>query len=124
MKKISLAIISSLFLPVLASAATLEPDISKITPYSNGIINIINDILVPVIIAIAFISFLWGVYKYFIKGGTEAKEREEGRTYVMWSIIGFVVILSIWALVTLVSNVTGLTGTQAPKPPTFSPSGS
>ncbi len=95
-------------------------NLSVITPYSSGIINLINGILVPVLMAIAFITFLWGVYKYFIQGASSDTERETGRQFVLWGIIGFVVILSVWGLVAIVTNFFSLqTGGAAPKPPTF-----
>lgn len=88
--------------------------------YSTGIINLINGILVPVLMAIAFIVFLWGVFKYFILGATEEKSRTDGRQFVLWGIIGFVVILSIWGLVGIVSGTLGLQlGGAAPKTPTI-----
>jgi len=63
-------------------------NINYIKPYSDSIIGIINSILVPVLIAIAFIVFLWGVYKYFIYHGDSESDKMEGRKYAMWGIIG------------------------------------
>jgi len=92
----------------------------QIAAYAGDIKSIINSVLVPVLIAIAFIVFIWGVYKYFILGAAEEKSREEGRQFVMWGIIGFVIILSIWSLVTILASTVGLsTGGTAPTPPTF-----
>ncbi len=93
---------------------------SYITPYSQGIIGVINNILVPVLMAIAFIVFLWGVYKYFILGAADEKSRADGRQFTLWGIIGFVVILSLWGLVNLLMGTFGLSpGVAAPPPPTF-----
>ncbi len=70
--------------------------------------------------AIAFIVFLWGVYKYFIYGADNETERATGKQFVLWGIIGFVVILSVWGLVAIVSGTLGLQlGGAAPKPPTI-----
>lgn len=96
-------------------------NLGVIKPYSDGIISVINTILVPVLIAIAFIVFLWGVYKYFILGAASDESRKEGRQFVLWGVIGFVIIMSLWGLVYLVAGVFNLplgTGT-APKPPTI-----
>ena len=96
------------------------PNLNVITPYSEGIKNLINDILVPVLMAIAFIVFLWGVYKYFIYGADNETERATGKQFVLWGIIGFVVILSVWGLVAIVSGTLGLQlGGGSPTPPTF-----
>ncbi len=96
---------------------------AAITPYSNGIINVINNILVPLLIGIAFIVFLFGVFKYFILGAANDDDRREGRQFVLWGIIGFVVILSVWGLVALVSNTLGISTGSATmnglRPPTI-----
>lgn len=73
---------------------------------------------VPVLIAIAFITFLWGVYKYFILGAADEKARTDGRQFVLWGIIGLVIIFSVWTLVNIVSGTLGFpTGGLAPRPP-------
>lgn len=106
--------------PLIASAQNAGINMSIIRGYSSSIINIINNVFVPVIFAIAFLTFLWGVYKYFILGASEEKSREEGRNFVFWGIIGFVVILSVWGLVAIVGNTLNLTaGGTAPNFPTL-----
>lgn len=79
-------------------------NLNVIKPYSDAIIALINSFIVPVLFAIAFLTFLWGVYKYFILGAAEEKSREDGRQFILWGLIGFVVILSVWGLVGLVAN--------------------
>lgn len=97
-------------------------DLTLLTGYKNDIVTTINTILVPVLIGIAFIVFLYGVYRYFILGGADEKERTEGKQFVLWGIIGFVVIVSVWGLVNMVKNTffpaTGAGPSQtAPTPP-------
>lgn len=95
-------------------------NINFIKPYSDSIINIINGILVPVLMAIAFIVFLWGVFKYFIYGASNESDKAEGRKFAMWGIIGFVIILSVWGIVSIVTDALGLRiGGSAPRPPIF-----
>lgn len=90
---------------------------SLVKGYADSIISIINDVFVPVLFAIAFLYFVWGIYKYFILGATEEAAKGEGRQFVLWSLIGFAVILSLWGLVNVVTSVFNLTGTLAPNPP-------
>ena len=80
---------------------------------------VINSIFVPVLIAIAFIVFLWGVFKYFIWHRESESEKMEGRKYVLWGIIGFVVIISVWGLVNIVKSTffPSTLNTQAPEYP-------
>ncbi|MFA7302188.1 MAG: pilin [Candidatus Paceibacterota bacterium] len=88
--------------------------------YFNDFMFIINDLLVPVLISIAFIFFLFGVYKYFIMGAESDSELETGRKFVLWGIIGFVVIVSVWGLVWIVLVTFNLApGGTAPLPPTL-----
>lgn len=110
----------SLGAPLLAAAQVPTGiNLNTIRPYSTGIVNFINGILVPVLMAVAFIVFLYGVYKYFILGAAEEKSRTEGRQFTLWGVIGFVVILSLWGLVNLVMGTFGLTIGGAPPPPTI-----
>jgi hypothetical protein len=105
-------------LPVTALAAGIN--LSAIKPYSDGIINLINNILVPIIIAIAFIVFLWGVFKYYVLNGANDSERAKGHQFILWGLIGLTIIFVVWGLVNLVASIFSLTpGGSAPKPPTF-----
>ena len=52
------------------------------------------------IIALAVVTFVWNVYRYFF---TEKDKAEAGK-YVLFSTIGFFVILSLWGLVNILKN--------------------
>lgn len=104
--------------PVSSSGNSGAVNLNVIAPYSAGIINFINGILVPILMAVALITFLWGVYKYFILGAADEKSRIDGRQFVLWGIIGFIVILAMWGLVYIIANTLGLRfGEGAPPPP-------
>ena len=68
----------------------------------------IDSVLVPLVFALAFIAFLWGVYTYFIAGAANEEQRETGRKFVMWSIIGFVIMLSLGGIIMVLQNSLGL----------------
>jgi hypothetical protein len=111
-------------LPLIAFAqAPQGPNLNAIKPYSDALITLINGILVPILIAIAFIVFLWGVYKYFILGADDEAARQTGRQFVLWGIIGLVVIFTVWALVALVMGTLGLGVAKSPPYPTIGGSG-
>lgn len=121
MKKISQ--LSFLLLPLLVSPIQVMAqsggiNLSAITPYSDGIINLINSIFVPVLFAIVFFTFILGVYRYFILGADNEAERTKGKDFVIWGIIGFVVIIAVWSIVGLVGSTLGLSpGGSAPSYP-------
>jgi hypothetical protein len=89
--------------------------------YKSLVQGTVNDYLVPVLIAIAFIVFLFGVYKYFILGAADEKSRTDGKQFVLWGVIGLVVILSVWGLVNLVKDtiIPSAAGTNHPTYPTL-----
>ncbi|HCG99027.1 MAG TPA: hypothetical protein DE036_04295 [Actinobacteria bacterium] len=128
MKKISrlaryLALAASLGTPLLAAAQT-GIDASRITQYSDGIIDLINSVFVPVVMAIAFLVFLWGVYKYYIYNADSETERAKGHQTMLWGLIAFVVILSIWGLIAVIRTTFGVGETvNTPAPPIFNVSG-
>lgn len=89
---------------------------------SSSLIGILNTVVVPVVFAIAFIVFIWGVFQAFILNGAEAEKRKEGAKFVLWSVIGFAVMISIWGIVNLFSSVFGNLDNNKPDFPTFGPS--
>ncbi|MDP2651681.1 MAG: hypothetical protein Q8O94_00915 [bacterium] len=93
--------------------------------YASTIIGVINTVLVPTLISIAFITFLWGIYKYFIKGASNEAEKGEGRVFALYGIIGFVILFSVWGIVQIFMGTLNLRATNSPPPPTiFSGTGS
>ncbi|HUY62761.1 MAG TPA: hypothetical protein VMV50_03165 [Candidatus Paceibacterota bacterium] len=89
--------------------------------YRDTIVWVINSVIVPVLIAVAFIVFLYGVYKYFIQGAASDTERETGRKFVMWGVIGMVIIVSFWGVVNIVKDtlIPSTANNTAPAYPTL-----
>ena len=104
--------------PLFAVAQVVGvPNDKYLKGYKEYITLIVNEFFVPVVIAISFASFLWGVYKYFI---IPDGEREEGRQFIMYGIVGLVIIFSVWGLVNIVKDTIILDGTKnSPFPPTI-----
>ena len=70
------------------------------------IIDLINGVLVPLVIALAVLIFIWGVLVYVLAKSDDAKEK--GRDYMIWGIIGLFVIVSVWGLVNVLGGTFGL----------------
>ncbi len=104
-------------LPVVASAQT--GNFRELSKFFDGIRNFINGTLVPLVFAIAFLAFLWGATKYFILGGHDEGKREEGRQLMLYSIVAFVLMISIWGIVNLIGGSLFNTGGNItiPQPP-------
>jgi len=79
---------------------------------------IINAILVPLLFAVSFITFLYGVAKAYIFSRGEPAEVTKGHQIILWGVVAFAVMISIWGLVNIVANTFGLSGYYAPSLPT------
>ena len=92
-KKIIVGILALMPAVTFAAGKDLKSIISIAVEYLN--------IGVSLIIALAVATFVWNVYIYFF---TETKERKDAGMYVLYSVIGFFVILSFWGLVAILRN--------------------
>lgn len=105
---------SLLALPFLASAQTaapaFDPNGSPVESSITNILTFINDIIIPTIIAIGFLVFVWGMFKYFIAGGADDAAKESGKSLMIYATLGFVLIIVFWGVVNLFADSTGLNG--------------
>ena len=62
--------------------------------------------VVPVLIALGVVYFVWGVITYFIASDEEAKA--SGRSRIIFGIIGLAVIIGLWGLVNILTNTFGV----------------
>lgn len=106
-----LGIASLLVLPHFTFAQTptnnLKDLISLVIYYMNY--------AVIFIMGLAILLFVWNIFKYFIYS-TDSTKKSEAGLYVMWSVIGFFVILSFWGLVNILTGTLKLNSQQ---PSTF-----
>jgi hypothetical protein len=75
----------------------------------NRVIGYLNQILF-LLIGLSIVTFVYFVFKYFIKPN---ENHDEAGKYVMYSVIGFFVILSMWGLVNILQNTFGFDNTSA-----------
>jgi len=116
MKKIIPIAAASLWaLPALVLAQT------SVFSLAATITNIINGVLVPLVFAIAFLVFIWGVFKYFIQGGDSDEKRGEAVKLMLYGIIGFFVMVSVWGLVNILVGTFNLNSNVPPLPPAPGP---
>jgi uncharacterized membrane protein YidH (DUF202 family) len=74
----------------------------------ENILDFTNEVLIPFIIGIGFLVFVWGMFKYFIAGGADEGKRDEGKNLMIYATLGFVLIVIFWGVVNLVASSTGL----------------
>ncbi len=98
------------FFPLIINAQSTDAEgvLDKILETLEGV--------VPVIIGLAVILFLWGMLK-FIMASDEAG-RKEGKNFMLWGIVSLFVMVSVWGLVAIlvtsfpVANFSPATTTQ------------
>lgn len=105
MKK-KLALISSALL-LAPFSAFAQIDGSSAGGLGQSTISFINNVAIPLVFALAFIVFIFGVFRYFIAGGNNEEARDQGKQLIIFGIIGFFVMVSVWGMVHF------LTGTVA-----------
>ena len=73
---------------------------------------IIMSVLIPLIFALAFLVFLWGVFKFI--ASSDVKSKQEGQKVIWWGIIGLFVMVSIWGIIKILSTTLGIEATAVP----------
>jgi Type IV secretion system pilin len=98
-------------LPLVSFAA-----IGSLPQLGDFIIDTINNVIVPVLFALAFIVFLWGAFTTFILGATSDDAKDKGRNLMLWSLVGFFVMVSIWGLVNILTGTFDLSNSAPTQP--------
>jgi hypothetical protein len=112
MKKLGI-IGAALAFPFIVGAQT----VNSVQSAGSFLIGLINNVAVPVVFALAFIVFVWGVFQVFVLGGTNEEAKEKGRALMLYGLIGFFVMVSVWGLVHILTGSVSLTN-QVPDYPT------
>ena len=93
------------FIPSTAFAASRCISVNGV----SGLACRLNEIfyfVIPVLVALGVVYFIWGVVQYFIGDSEEAKKK--GRDRIIFGLIGLVVIVSIWGLVAILADSFGI----------------
>ncbi len=109
-KALATGTLAALALPLVSSAQTVR----NLSDAGSFIINTINNVLVPVLFAVAFIVFLWGAFYTFILGANSEEVKEKGKNLMLWGLIGFFVMVSIWGLVNILTGTVNFGNNNGP----------
>lgn len=100
-----IASVAMILLPLAAFAQTFNNTLERISGFLNQII--------PFLILIATVLFIFGVLRYITAGGDEEKVKE-GRNLMIYGVIGLAVMLAVWGFVNIVLDF--IFGTATPNP--------
>ncbi len=114
MKKFAIAA-SAYLLPVAVFAQATGPTegvgIYGVINQVNGIINVI----IPFLVGLAVLIIIWGVFNY-ISGAGDEEKRAQAKQYIIWGVIGVFIMLSVWGLVSILTNSFSLDVTPGEAP--------
>ena len=106
-KKVAALSTGLLALP-LVSFAQFEPDGGAFGALLNNILIFSNNVLIPFIIGIGFLVFVFGMFQFFIAGGANDEKKEQGKSLMIYATLGFVLIIVFWGIINLLTSSTGL----------------
>ncbi len=101
------ATLMALSAPFVVIAQQPQADFGVVGRTAGSFLLFLNGYVVPLLLAIAFLIFIWGMYKYFILGGGNEESRGEGRQLALWAVLGFVLIVCLWGIVNVVAHGLG-----------------
>jgi hypothetical protein len=87
------------------SACSINPNIAGGITLKYIIMNLIIGCILTrtayLIIMAAVVVFLYGVFKFM---RAEGEDKQKGREFIFWGIIGIFVMISLWGLVAILQN--------------------
>ncbi|MFA6353909.1 MAG: pilin [Candidatus Paceibacterota bacterium] len=132
-----LIILVGIFIPILGVYAaeptlnTYEPfvanaDLNRTAPQSTSSCDAVSGVgklicqfkqilnsIIPLLVALGVVYFIWGIVQYVIADGEEAKKK--GKDRMIYGIIGFAVIVGLWGLVNIIVQTFGLGSAVPPE---------
>ena len=102
-KKSFLALLPVLSVLVFGFKIASAADIGTVTSEVYSFLGYIPS----TITALALLTFLWGIVVYLYHGNEEAM-REEGRTYMIWGLVGLFVMVTVWGLIRTFAGSLGI----------------
>jgi hypothetical protein len=70
--------------------------------FLTNTIAFINNTVITLLITVAFVSFLWNAFQYFIVQGDSEDGQTKAKSLALWSIAAFVIIVSFWGIVNMI----------------------
>jgi len=112
-KFLSLSIItmSAILLPVIAAAQggfLGGGDGGEIKTAATAITSFISSVVLPLLFAIGFLVFVWGMIKFFIIGASNDDAKASGKSLILYSLAAFIIIFAFWGIVNIFVNGIGL----------------
>lgn len=100
------------FSPVLAFAQN-DANFGNVQRSLESLLDLINNTLLPIVVALALLYFFWGLARFILNSGDEDAQTK-GKNIMLWGIIAFFVMVSVWGIVKFVQRAFGVDGNNNP----------
>jgi hypothetical protein len=98
-----------LTLPLVGQAQSLQE-------FFGGAPDTINLTVIPFLLGIAFVVFVWGAIKFFIFQSTSDEGRQNAKNLLIYSLAAFIFLVIFWGIVAIITASVGLEGELQPCP--------
>lgn len=100
-----------LALPFLASAQGLSAQ-----GFIASFLIFANTVLIPFLLGIAFLFFIFNVIRFFVAGGGNEDDRTKAKDLAIYGVLAFVIMVVFWGIVNLLAGSLGFAGKNVPTP--------
>ena len=94
-----------MFIPLAYAAAT--PGVAEAVSFVAKFNQVILFPLITLLTAVALLVFMYGSFQ-FIAQAENPTARAEGRRHIMWGIIGLLIMLTAYAILSVAANTFGV----------------
>ncbi len=103
-------------IPALVVALPAVTFAQGLQQYIPSFMTFVNSTIIPFMLGIAFLIVVVNIVKYFVVQGTSEEGREKAKSYILYSVMAFVLILIFWGIINIIVNTSDLTGEDMPIP--------
>ena len=108
MKKVKsiVATLPLFMFPIMVSAQSMN--FQYLNSFFGGFDNLFRGFVLPFLMALAILVFDLNVIRYFIWSADDPAGRETARSYILYALLGLVLIVAVWGFVELILRFFGL----------------
>lgn len=73
----------------------------------SGLVGAFLDLInlaIPLIFSVVFLYLAWKIFSAWVINGADEKSREEGKQTALTAVIVFVVMITVWGIVSMLRN--------------------
>jgi len=93
--------------------------LTQLEDIATGPMCFLSKIIIPLLILLEIVIFIYGVIRYFMNSGSEA-ERTKGNKFMVWGIFAIFVTFAVWGLVAFLQNSLQIGAGGTIRPPQLS----